>query len=401
MKIESIFKNHISDTDKEFIIKLVDQKFNNLEIFIVGGAIRDIILGLNPTEIDFCIKGDIEEFKKFIANQKDIKKVKVSEFQTYKLLYKDKVYDFSVTREESYIPKGSLPKIDKFNVSIEKDLFRRDFTINSIALNINKLNENIIDPFNGYGDLKKNLIKIIHEESFVDDPTRIFRALKFSNRLNFKIDKDTTINLKKSVVNLKNISNERIKNEIEKISNEKNCKNILIELQKFGALKYFYEFDPSKINFNQKGISNWDIIIFEISKKDMYESNKFFSNYNFEKKLKVKIKNMIYISSLNNKYGKKLTEKILINEFNILKTIKIEDIIAISKLENKNSKIFNNIMSSLKSSKPILNFIDIQKLKLCSDKEASDIFKMLNFKKFKGQIISKKDEVEFIKNFNF
>ena len=399
MKIESIFKNHISETDKEFVYKLVDQRFSNLEIFIVGGAIRDILLGINPSEIDFCIKGNIEEFKKYIDTQKDIKKIKVSEFETYKLLFKDKIYDFSVTREESYIPKGSLPKIDKFNVSIEKDLFRRDFTINSIAININKINEDVIDPFNGYEDLKNSLIKINHEESFLDDPTRIFRAIKFSKRLNFKIDANTEKNLKGSIFNLKKLSAERIKNEIEKISYEKNCKNILIELRNLGALKYFYDFDPSDIKFNVKDISNWDILIFEIVKKDTQQSDTFFANYNLEKKLKDKIKNMIFISNLNNKYGKNLIKKIHMNEFEILNKVKIEDIISFTYLDIKNYETINTVMSSLKSSKPLSNFIDIKKLKLCSDKEASNIFKILNYKKFKGQVISKKDEEEFINNF--
>tara|TARA_B100000579_G_scaffold183318_1_gene149370 strand:- start:1777 stop:2976 length:1200 start_codon:yes stop_codon:yes gene_type:complete len=399
MKIESIFKNHISETDKEFVYKLVDQRFSNLEIFIVGGAIRDILLGINPSEIDFCIKGNIEEFKKYIDTQKDIKKIKVSEFETYKLLFKDKIYDFSVTREESYIPKGSLPKIDKFNVSIEKDLFRRDFSINSIAININKINEDVIDPFNGYEDLKNSLIKINHEESFLDDPTRIFRAIKFSKRLNFKIDANTEKNLKGSIFNLKKLSAERIKNEIEKISYEKNCKNILIELRNLGALKYFYDFDPSDIKFNVKDISNWDILIFEIVKKDIQQSDTFFSNYNLEKKLKDKIKNMIFISNLNNKYGKNLIKKIHMNEFEILNKVKIEDIISFSYLDTKNYETINTVMSSLKSSKPLSNFIDIKKLKLCSDKEASNIFKILNYKKFKGQVISRKDEEEFINNF--
>lgn len=399
MKIESIFKNHISKTDKEFVYKLVDQRFSNLEIFIVGGAIRDILLGINPSEIDFCIKGNIEEFKKYIDTQKDIKKIKVSEFETYKLLFKDKIYDFSVTREESYIPKGSLPKIDKFNVSIEKDLFRRDFSINSIAININKINEDVIDPFNGYEDLKNSLIKINHEESFLDDPTRIFRAIKFSKRLNFKIDANTEKNLKGSIFNLKKLSAERIKNEIEKISYEKNCKNILIELRNLGALKYFYDFDPSDIKFNVKDISNWDILIFEIVKKDIQQSDTFFSNYNLEKKLKDKIKNMIFISNLNNKYGKNLIKKIHMNEFEILNKVKIEDIISFTYLDIKNYETINTVMSSLKSSKPLSNFIDIKKLKFCSDKEASNIFKILNYKKFKGQVISRKDEEEFINNF--
>ena len=132
------------------------------------------------------------------------------------------MYDFSLTRKESYIPKGSLPKINAFNVDIETDLKRRDFTINSIAMNIKNDLDELIDPCNGINDLNNKIIKIIHNESFKDDPTRTYRALKFSKRYNFKIDKSTLKNLIDSVEYIKVLSKERIKNEIEKICKERN-----------------------------------------------------------------------------------------------------------------------------------------------------------------------------------
>ena len=139
MKIESAIYNFISPQDKEFLEILKNKKFKNLDIFLVGGAIRDILLNIVPEELDFCIKGEINEFKEFISNNQKLKIIKVSEFETYKILFKEKMYDFSLTRKESYIPKGSLPKINAFNVDIETDLKRRDFTINSIAMNIKKI----------------------------------------------------------------------------------------------------------------------------------------------------------------------------------------------------------------------------------------------------------------------
>ena len=186
MKIESTIYNFITPEDKEFIEILINNNFKNLEIFLVGGALRDILLEIPPKELDFCINGEINEFKEFLNNDKQMKIIKVSEFETYKVLFKDKIYDFSVTRKESYIHKGSLPKIDAFNVPIETDLKRRDFTINSIAMNINSDINNLIDPLNGLKDLKNKIIKVNHDESFKDDPTRAYREVKFSKRKKIK-----------------------------------------------------------------------------------------------------------------------------------------------------------------------------------------------------------------------
>ena len=393
MKNESIIENSISSIDKEFIKKIQNHKFNNLEIFLVGGAIRDILMGYEPKELDFCIKGDAVEFINFIDNQKDIKKIKVSEFNTYKLLYKDKYYDFSVTREESYIPKGSLPKIDNFNVSIKKDLYRRDFTINSIAINLIDLKNDFIDPFDGIKDIKSKKIKIIHKDSFNDDPTRIFRAIKFSKRLEFIIEKNSLNELNKSLSNIKKLSKDRIKNEIEKISFEPNCKEILIELKKLGALKFFYDFEPSEINFNQKNISNWTLIIYSIAMINSLEKRDI-SEINIKKELRKKINDMVFITNLVQS-----NIKITKNEFKILKKVdqsSFDNLLHINKI---NSTILNDYKNSLHRSNSNISFSHIKKIKSCTDLEASKILNDIEYQKFNDLLKSKKEEIEFIENY--
>ena len=277
MKIESAIYNFISPDDKEFIEIFKNKKFKNLDIFLVGGAVRDILLNLVPKELDFCINGEITEFKEFIKENQQLKIIKVSEFETYKILFKEKIYDFSVTRKESYIPKGSLPKINAFNVDIETDLKRRDFTINSIAMNIKNDLDELIDPHNGINDIKNKIIKIIHNESFKDDPTRAYRAIKFAKRYNFKIDKSSLKNLIDSVEYIKVLSKERIKNEIEKICKELNFIQILNDLKKIDILKYFFDLDPLKIKVKNNEIDNWLFLIYEIRKIDYSKNNSFFS----------------------------------------------------------------------------------------------------------------------------
>ena len=393
MKNESIIENSISSIDKEFIKKIQNHKFNNLEIFLVGGAIRDILMGYEPKELDFCIKGDTVEFINFIDKQRDIKKIKVSEFNTYKLLYKDKYYDFSVTREESYIPKGSLPKIDNFNVSIKKDLYRRDFTINSIAINLIDLKNDFIDPFDGIKDIRSKKIKIIHKDSFNDDPTRIFRAIKFSKRLEFIIEKNSLNELNKSISNIKKLSKDRIKNEIEKISFEPNCKEILIELKKLGALKFFYDFEPSEINFNQKNMSNWTLIIYSIAMLNSLEKRDI-SEINIRKELRKKINDMVFITNLAQS-----KIKITKNEFKILKKVDqslFDNLLLINKI---NSTILNDYKNSLLRSNSHISFSHIKKIKSCTDFEASIILNDIEYQKFNDLLKSKKEEIEFIENY--
>ena len=399
MKIESAIYNFITPEDKEFVEILKNNNFKNLEIFLVGGALRDIMLEIPPKELDFCINGEINEFKEFLNNDKQLKIIKVSEFETYKVLFKDKIYDFSVTRKESYIPKGSLPKIDAFNVPIETDLKRRDFTINSIAMNINSDINNLIDPFNGLKDLKNKVIKVIHDESFKDDPTRAYRAVKFSKRYNFEIETNTLNNLIDSVEYIKVLSKERIKNELEKICKEFNFIQILNELKKINILKYFFDFDPLKININNNEIDNWLLLIYEIRKIDYFENNTFFSEYNFSKKLKEKINNLLFIINLIKRNPLNLNKDISENDFFQLKKIDSNDFTLLSIIESKYTKTIIKLKESILNSSANLSFLELKNMKSFTDLKTSNILKEIEFQKFKGIIKSKKDEIMYLKKF--
>ena len=399
MKIESTIYNFITPEDKEFIEILRNNNFKNLEIFLVGGALRDILIEIPPKELDFCINGEINEFKEFLNNDKQMKIIKVSEFETYKVLFKDKIYDFSVTRKESYIPKGSLPKIDAFNVPIETDLKRRDFTINSIAMNINSDINNLIDPLNGLKDLKNKIIKVNHDESFKDDPTRAYRAVKFSKRYNFKIDTNTSNNLMDSVEYIKVLSKERIKNEIEKICKEFNFIQILNELKKINILKYFFDFDPLNININNNEIDNWLLLIYEIRKIDYFENNTFFSEYNFSKKLKEKINNLLFIINLIKRNPSNLNDRISENDFSQLKKIDSNDFTLLSMIESNYIKTIIKLKESILNSSANLSFLELKNMKSFTDLKTSNILKEIEFQKFKGIIKSKKDEIMYLKKF--
>ena len=201
---------------------------NDLKIYIVGGIVRDILLEKKINfDLDLVIEGDIDKFSKNLSKILNSKLQEVHGFPNFKLLLKEKFeIDIAHSRKEQYITSGSLPKWTK--TSIYEDLYRRDFTINAIALEI-KLNKlDIIDPLNGIKDINNKIIRILHQDSFKDDPTRIYRAIKYKSRLGFKFDNETKMNLYDSIKHIQNISTYRKNNELLKLLNEPNL-NIILE----------------------------------------------------------------------------------------------------------------------------------------------------------------------------
>ena len=167
------------------IIKNYALQFN-VNAYIVGGPVRDLIMGNLIKDIDFLIEGDAIQFA--IKSGLKIKSIH-EDFKTVKVEILDEIIDIASTRSENYPFMGCLPVLDKVGIKIEEDLKRRDYTVNAIALDIKTAD--IIDPYNGQEDIKKGVLKILHDKSFLDDPTRILRGYDFKYRFNFEFDENT------------------------------------------------------------------------------------------------------------------------------------------------------------------------------------------------------------------
>ncbi len=203
---------------------------NNIHIYIVGGFVRDFIQGnINETiDLDLVVDGNIDDFANNMSSSLGLKLKNVHGFANYKLSFENSIsVDVAHSRKESYPNPGTMPKWEKSNIDL--DLFRRDFTINSIALEIYKTKFYLLDPLNGQMDLSKKIIRIIHNRSFIDDPTRIFRAIKYKCRLGFDYDIETKNIIQKSIENINRLSKYRKFNEMVKLINEKNIINIIEE----------------------------------------------------------------------------------------------------------------------------------------------------------------------------
>ncbi len=162
---------------------------NNTKIYFVGGFVRDIFLGFEIKDIDIVFEGNAIEFCRKLEEANEAYNVKSThqDFNTLKMNLAGIDIDFASTRKEEYPKSGCLPCVTDVGCSISCDLKRRDFTINAIALSIN-VNENaelqfeILDPYCGIEDIKAKKLRVLHDKSFIDDPTRILRALDFELR---------------------------------------------------------------------------------------------------------------------------------------------------------------------------------------------------------------------------
>jgi tRNA nucleotidyltransferase (CCA-adding enzyme) len=187
------------------------------KIYLVGGFVRDLLLRQPNHDIDIAVEGDAIPFVTKLSEHLGLEFKVFDRFHTAKLYHQALTLDFSSTRREIYETPGALPKVTISNLF--DDLHRRDFSINALAMSLStEKGYQIIDHFNGIEDLKAGIVRILHPKSFVDDPTRLYRALRFAHRLEFKMDSDTqelfNTGVNKKFVQL--LSMKRVASELEK-----------------------------------------------------------------------------------------------------------------------------------------------------------------------------------------
>lgn len=189
-----------------------------VDLYIVGGYVRNQLLGIEEGDIDLCSSLNIDKLSQIAEKSGFSLKHKNKITGTAKLVFEGKTYDYATFRKEKYgEDKGHRPNEVEFIDDIEEDAKRRDFTINAIYYNINK--EVLCDFFNGCNDIKKGIIRAIGEPDDVmqNDGERILRMIRIAGELGFKIDKATMISATKNAGNLYTISVDRLVGELGKI----------------------------------------------------------------------------------------------------------------------------------------------------------------------------------------
>jgi len=204
-------------------------------LYLVGGVVRDLLLGQTNLDLDLVLEGNAIDLAQRLAEIKQGKIITHPRFGTAKLRWNKWSIDLATARSETYIKPGALPSVE--TGSIDSDLFRRDFTINTMAIYLNPSHYGeLIDRYGGIDDLEHKLIRILHEKSFTDDATRIWRGLRYEQRLNFQLEPTTLKLLKRDIPMLDTISDDRIRHELELILNEKYPEKVLRRAEELEVL---------------------------------------------------------------------------------------------------------------------------------------------------------------------
>lgn len=347
-------------------------------LYYVGGVVRDEILNTPSFDIDYCYEGNAIEFAQ------NLNVIKTNpDFGTVRVLYEGKEIDIASTREESYPYAGHLPVVSRIGCSLRDDLKRRDFTINAMAKNT--LSGEIVDYFNGLEDIKNKKLRILHEKSFVDDPTRIIRGLKFSVRFGFELEEKTR-ELQEEYLNNINydMSYHRVKKELKETFNlnkqlaytkfiEQGIYKLLGEGQIVPVLKaeqqaFVEEFKPKHIWLVYLGM-------FNLGKFDLTADE------------------AEVINSYNHIKGQKVSTEY--EAYKLFCGIPIESVMLYGLSENY--EVAYNYLKTLRHIKIQTTGIELKKLGIPEGKKYKEIFDYLLEEKLKNENLTSEEELDLVR----
>ena len=208
-----------------------------LPIYLVGGPVRDVLTGRPIKDLDFVVEGDATELARWLAAQLGGEIRSHPRFGTSTVTLGSSRVDVVTARRETYPQPAALPDVTRG--TIQDDLARRDFSINSLALPLREETPEVMDPHGGTEDIRHGLVRTLHPQSFVDDPTRIFRAVRYEQRLGFRIEDGTLSELGAAVAQglLSALTGDRLRHELERFLEEDRPELGLMRCAELGILE--------------------------------------------------------------------------------------------------------------------------------------------------------------------
>jgi len=358
------------------------EKYDNL--YYIGGVVRDILIKMPSQDVDITIEGNAIDFCEKLPDCEIIQSNPA--FGTVRVKINNQIYDIASTRKEIYPKKGHLPKVIDIGCSLKDDVERRDFTINALARNI-KTGE-IIDYVGGLNDIQNKKLRILHDESFIDDPTRIIRGLKFATRFGFSLDEHTKL-----------LQNEYLKN-INYDMCYKRVKDELISTFNLNSDIAFETFINDKI---------YKLITEKEIKLPSYDIQSLVGKYYN----KINSVWLIYIALVDteklelNKAETKIVEDYnkllninLKSDYDIVKTFskcEIESLL-LYEITKKDGKAIK-YLDTLSEIKPEINGNDLKKIGLPPSEKYAKIFDYILNEKLKNPELTKMDELKLVEQF--
>jgi len=214
----------------------------SVSAYLVGGLVRDLLLGYTNLDVDIAVEGDGMAFARRLADRYGAGLKVFDRFATALVVFPDGFkLDVATARCESYAHPTALPTVEPS--SIKDDLYRRDFTINALAIRLNASHfGELVDFYGGQRDLERKVIRVLHARSFVDDPTRVFRAIRFEQRFGFHIEKHTLTLLKEAAASdlVRRLSGPRLRNEVMRLLSEQAPTRAIRRMAEFDLLRFLH-----------------------------------------------------------------------------------------------------------------------------------------------------------------
>ncbi|PKB57121.1 MAG: hypothetical protein BZY73_04835 [SAR202 cluster bacterium Casp-Chloro-G3] len=209
----------------------------SLPVYLVGGPVRDVLLGAPTTDLDFVLEGDAPQLASELARELGWHLVVHDRFGTATVSHEDCHIDLVTARQEVYSAPGALPEVSPG--TIHDDLARRDFSINTLALPLFQSVPQPIDEHHGIDELGKGLIRTLHPLSFADDPTRMLRAVRYEQRFGFALEIESKAHLRHALASgyMDAVSGDRLRHELERILAEQHPGPALARAIDLGVLK--------------------------------------------------------------------------------------------------------------------------------------------------------------------
>ena len=215
---------------------------SGMALYLVGGVVRDLLLKRKNWDLDLTVEGNGIAFARLVAERYGSGLAVFDRFATSRLVFPSGLkIDIATTRRESYAQPAALPEVEP--ASLNEDLYRRDFTINAMAIQLNPGQfGRLYDPYGGQHDLKAKRLRVLHARSFQDDPTRIFRAIRFEQRFGFRIERSTMRLLAQAASTnlIQQLSGPRLQNEILLLFAEQDPVRAITRLVQLKLLRFLH-----------------------------------------------------------------------------------------------------------------------------------------------------------------
>lgn len=368
-------------------------------VYLIGGVVRDILLGETPKDMDIVVVGDAlnlasalkeKTFCRIIKKEPNLRTVKIDFGNGIEI-------DFASTRHEEYIEKKGMPVASFFGCPLKEDVLRRDFSINALAISLNSSNfGKVMDFVGGQRDLKEKKLKTLHDLSFIDDPTRIIRAFKFSHRLGFEIEEHTKKLMDEYLENSQNyekISLARIKKEFYEIF-EMNSVEIMEDFIEKKIYKVLtpninnIDFKKAKQIIEESGFIEKAPFLYFMSlflRKDNLEILKQFNLTKNEMKI-------IYELKLAGEFKGNLSDSEIYN----LYSVRTKESIVLEMLLKDNPHV-RKYINNLSHVKIEISGGDLLMMGVPESKNYTDIFERVLEEKIKGNLPDKSSELRYVR----